>query len=82
MKKTLGQIGYEKYLASGPNPGRTYNDLPMPTWDELAKTEEGLITRSRWEESGAAVAAYLVFSGEYKAVRPEQESEPVPLSEP
>jgi len=58
--KTLGQVCYDKYLASGPNPGRTYNDLPMPTWAELGETEPGRITRERWEAGALAVREALL----------------------
>lgn len=56
MSKSLGQEGYEEYMRTGPNPGRTYNDLPMPTWGDLDKTEAGRITRARWEASALHIA--------------------------
>lgn len=57
--KSLGQEGYEAYLQAGPNPGRTYNDLPMPTWDDLDTTEAGRITRVRWEASAVRIAVVV-----------------------
>src|SRR5690606_15464321 len=33
---TLARIAYEAYDKAGPNPGKTFDGRPMPTWDELA----------------------------------------------
>lgn len=63
MSKTLGQIGYDRYLASGPNPGRTFNNLPMPTWEELDLTEAGRITSARWEKAGEDIAGEVLLNG-------------------
>lgn len=49
--KTAGQIGYEAYGEScRPTPWCTWDNKPMPTWDQL--TEE---VRRRWECAALAI---------------------------
>lgn len=56
--KTLGQIGYESYgEAAGM---KTFDGRPMPTWEDLQKTETGLETCRRWHVSAGAISAAVL----------------------
>ncbi len=52
--KSLGQIVFEAYNAAGANPGKTWNGLPVPTWENL--TED---VRTKWEAGGAGTLQAL-----------------------
>jgi hypothetical protein len=49
----LGQIGYESYGATGG--WKTFDGRPMPSWDELGRTDTGRDTRRRWEIAARAI---------------------------
>ena len=61
----LGAIGYAAYDASGPNPGKTWDGKPMPSWDELKDPQKhpvGMQTRERWGAAAAAIAGNVVLA--------------------
>lgn len=43
MQKAPGQESFEAYNAAGDNPGRTYDDKPVPTWENLSDD-----VRAKW----------------------------------
>lgn len=61
--KTLGQIAFDRYAAV--KAGLTYDGKPIPQWDSLSETTEGLRVQEAWEAAADAVVI------EHEARRPE-----------
>jgi len=51
--RSLGQVGYEAYGATAE--WKTFDGRPMPTWDDLGKTDTGRETQRRWDVAALAI---------------------------
>ena len=56
--RSFGQVGYEAYGATAG--WKTFDDRPMPTWEQLGASATGQETRRRWEHAAIAICDAMV----------------------
>lgn len=61
MQKQPGQTSFEAYNTAGANPGKTYDDKPIPAWENLSDD-----VRTKWAAAERAAVSdhYRLFSEE------------------